>query len=97
MGAPPGLLPPRDARGRNDGFRDGWRAGWDWRRGQGVTGGARGEAEFDAAQPRPDQDDERAGEAIQANPPSDGLAQALDDESEAVGRGESGGWVHEQK
>jgi hypothetical protein len=60
-------------------------------RGGRGCGGAR-EAGCDAAQPRPDQDDERAGEPAQdAAAPGNGLAQALDDEGEAVGYCTSGG------
>jgi hypothetical protein len=79
-------------------WNDGLGVGRGRRRGQGVMGGARSEAGGHAAQPRPDQDDERAGEARAGQAahaaqapgvaaPGDGLAQARDDESEAVCRG----------
>jgi hypothetical protein len=79
-----GLPQPRRARRA-------W-AGWG-RRGYGVTGEAGGKA----AQPRPDQDDERAGEAGEAAAPGDGVAQALDDEGETVGRGGRRDLGHERK
>jgi hypothetical protein len=72
------------------------------RSGRAVWGGSDvGEAGRKAAQARPDQDEERAGETAEADAAGDGMAQALDDAGEAVGHCGSGGGRsglgHEQK
>jgi hypothetical protein len=63
--------------------------------------GGVGEAGAETAQARPDQDEERSGETAEADAAGDGMAQALDDEGEAVGHCGSGGGRsglrHEQK
>jgi hypothetical protein len=64
--------------------------------GSGRGHGGTGEAGGDAAQPRPEQDDKRAGKSSEAQASRDGLAQPLDDEGEAVGQGKRGGLRHEQ-
>ena len=60
-----------------------------------------GEAGGVAAQPRPDQDEEGTGKPAEtaslAAAAGDGMAQALDDEGEAVGRRERGEFGHERK
>ena len=55
-----------------------------------------GEAGGVAAQPCPDQEEERAGEAAPAGAAAEGLAQAPDDEGKTVGRGGSGDVGHDR-
>ena len=50
-----------------------------------------------AAQPCPDQDEEGAGKPAPAASAGNGMAQALKDEGEAVGRGKRGELGHERK
>jgi hypothetical protein len=75
------------------------KAEWDREWVCGMTGNACGEADGDAAQPVPDQEQERTGKpayAAHADAADKGLAQALDDEGETVCRGERKGLGHER-
>ncbi|HET9146881.1 MAG TPA: hypothetical protein VFN77_02410 [Acetobacteraceae bacterium] len=79
----------------------GMRAGWPQpvraRPAGAIWGdGGMGEAGGIAAQPRPDEDDQRTGEA-ESDAAGDDLAHSLDDEGEAVGQGGRSGPRHEQK
>ena len=59
------------------------------------AGGDSGEAAGDAAQPRPDQDDERPREPPPGDPRGHAPAQPVDKKGEAVGRGGRSGGVHD--
>ena len=94
-GGPPRQRPrgPRPRRGRAGGARAA--AGWAQRAGF-VAGGEGGEADTQAAQPPPDQDDHRPGEPPAGEARGDRPAQQIDDAGEACRRGAREGG-HERK
>ncbi len=60
------------------------------------AGGEAGEPDGHAAQPRPDQQDQRRGEPGLGAAGGDGAAQPLDEAGEAVGRGRGREWEHDR-